>query len=340
MTDRELADRFTVEGDDTLRTMEQHIWVMQKEPKYFARIPQEHHFPALAELAIELDPENYFSLRADLRTVELTLTASTHADRTAWLIDFAPQHILTPEVCEELVTRSPATYRHIPKDKITDELRLIALKANPRLYLSMPEVMEYFDAQFDLPVHEVLIAEAVNRFNKLRDFTLAERNYLKLQNEIALNGSIRATNSVEGGLRVVFLDFDGVIKHPTLHDEWYRDSVALIKFLCIKTNAKIVVASTWKLVKGHDFFRRIFGELYIGVTPHGGRAFCPKEIEVTRYLAAHDVAHWIAIDDKADEYPKTSDRLVHTVEGKFTVEHCKTALKLLREGKGLSIHDQ
>ena len=118
-------------------------------------------------------------------------------------------------------------------------------------------------------------------------------------------------------VKILFLDFDGVLvtdKHLEIlaaNDISLRDCygakfdpecVELLKQIIDKTNARIVVASTWKMELGLDGIRRMWQERHlpgviIGVTPdidpiHRGE-------EIAAWLDAYGEACRYAIIDDA-----------------------------------------
>lgn len=132
-------------------------------------------------------------------------------------------------------------------------------------------------------------------------------------------------------MKIIFLDIDGIIKNPTNHSEWFSESIMLIIDLCVRTNSRIVIASNWKLLKGTEFFNSMLNGMVIGATPdiHAPAAEHCKELEVLDYLKLHEVDDWIAIDDRAYEYPRTAHKLVLVEGGRFTSEDFNECLKRL-----------
>lgn len=59
-------------------------------------------------------------------------------------------------------------------------------------------------------------------------------------------------------MKVIFLDFDGVI--TTMKSRWNlcKEKMELVKEIVDKTDAKIVISSSWR----HSTFRKYFGLYY------------------------------------------------------------------------------
>ncbi len=51
---------------------------------------------------------------------------------------------------------------------------------------------------------------------------------------------------------VIFLDIDGVLKHPTQH-VWYPEAIACMNAYCNHNNIDIVISSTWRRLKTLSF---------------------------------------------------------------------------------------
>jgi len=120
-------------------------------------------------------------------------------------------------------------------------------------------------------------------------------------------------------MKVIFLDFDGVI--TTLKSGWRLDNEKqlLIKQICDATCAKIVMSSSWRwyslektieYLKGHDKHPFILFDYLIDVTSrmysfkHGEREkhyTIPRGVEIQRWLEEHDeVTNYVILDDDTD----------------------------------------
>lgn len=124
-------------------------------------------------------------------------------------------------------------------------------------------------------------------------------------------------------MKVIFLDFDGVI--TTLKSNWTIDDkkVELVKEICDITGAKIVISSSWRrytleatieaitkqeTVRGHkpfsypdlivDVTSRMYGFKYGNKETHYG--IC-RGVEIDRWLWEHrDVTNYVILDDDSD----------------------------------------
>ncbi|MBB4043837.1 HAD domain-containing protein [Bacteroides reticulotermitis] len=124
-------------------------------------------------------------------------------------------------------------------------------------------------------------------------------------------------------MKVIFLDFDGVI--TTLKSKWHIDleKCAIVKDICDATGAKIVISSSWRrysleqTIKAITDEERAFSnppfpipEYVIDVTSrmygfkHGEKEkHCrlQRGNEIERWLSEHsDVTHYVILNDKSD----------------------------------------
>ena len=125
-------------------------------------------------------------------------------------------------------------------------------------------------------------------------------------------------------MRIVFLDFDGVVNICRREGSSMFDEQAMHRLhtLCNQTAAKIVVSSSWRetfsLEKLHDFFEPDeLRDLVIGVTPVVAQPKFPPYIkgirqrEVEAWLSSFGgEVEWIALDDAADLFDKGCPWLV------------------------------
>ena len=126
-------------------------------------------------------------------------------------------------------------------------------------------------------------------------------------------------------MKVIFLDFDGVI---TTHKSQYRldkDKMELVKRICDETDAYIVISSSWRRFTLEDTIKDITDtsswyvpvpftpiERVVGVTSRmysfkGGdnKYKChytlPRGVEIERYLRENeDIDKYVILDDDAD----------------------------------------
>ena len=69
--------------------------------------------------------------------------------------------------------------------------------------------------------------------------------------------------------KCIFLDFDGVIN--TQNDMFDKNAVANLRRLLVRTDAKVVISSTWRL-QGMEYIKQLWQEYHlpgevIGLTP-------------------------------------------------------------------------
>lgn len=142
-------------------------------------------------------------------------------------------------------------------------------------------------------------------------------------------------------MKIIFLDIDGVICTYRSHFanagsglmlDWDATSCDLLRVLCRRTDARIVVSSTWRLGHHHDdLFRQLrkynlFDHLFaspredsLGV--HWRTASIPGQVrgvEVDEWLTRHSaVSNYVILDDSTDFLPHQMERFVNTehVEG-------------------------
>jgi hypothetical protein len=141
-------------------------------------------------------------------------------------------------------------------------------------------------------------------------------------------------------MKILFLDFDGVLNHDRLFnaklvDEvtfFDRAAVARVNTILAQSGAKVVVSSSWRHAYDVDALRAILeshgfsGEI-VGVTPELHR---PRGLEICAWLEEHEhVETFVIVDDEDDMFP-VADRLVQTsFEEGLLDEHVEAALRLL-----------
>jgi hypothetical protein len=110
-----------------------------------------------------------------------------------------------------------------------------------------------------------------------------------------------------GAMRVLFLDFDGVV-HPgpgvdTKLGHWVW-LPALTRLLAGHPDVRVVVHSTWRYDYDLDELRELLGSLgarVVGVTPRGQRW---DSIEWWMSQNYKMVRSWRVLDDAPDEFPE------------------------------------
>jgi hypothetical protein len=108
------------------------------------------------------------------------------------------------------------------------------------------------------------------------------------------------------GMKVIFLDIDGVLnckKTPNPRKLPYIvDSKLLKRFesLLERTDAKVVLSSTWRYDPAGLFSAKHWGVPFVGITPDMPKQ--PRRNEVLAWLKEHpDVDRYAVIDDEDDE---------------------------------------
>jgi len=120
-------------------------------------------------------------------------------------------------------------------------------------------------------------------------------------------------------MKVIFLDFDGVI--TTLKSGWKLDNEKqlLIKQICDSTGAKIVISSSWRrydlgrtiaCLENHHKNSFVLFDYLIDVTAimysfkHGERENhykAPRGVEIQQWLEEHEeVTNYVILDDDTD----------------------------------------
>lgn len=155
-------------------------------------------------------------------------------------------------------------------------------------------------------------------------------------------------------MKILFLDIDGVLngtedwvemvlfKHP--HNKGVevlnRTKLALLYNIVSRTDAKIVVSSTWRLHYtiaelialfnercGREFFS---SEMIIDRTPEG-HAHTIRGHEVAAWLQEHpEVTQYVILDDNSDFLPEQKPNFVMTnTRTGMTYENMKSAIAIL-----------
>ena len=148
-------------------------------------------------------------------------------------------------------------------------------------------------------------------------------------------------------MKVIFLDFDGVI--TTEKSKWKLDldKMKLVKEICDKTGSKIVISSSWRtnnlestikyitdtsnyFVGEHPF---LMPELVVGIT---GRMFYqnysfPRGVEVMCYQYDHpEIDNYVILDDDNDFLISQKDNYIRTdAYNGINEEDVKKAIEIL-----------
>lgn len=180
-------DIFRVEVDLTPRTEEQHIWMLRKDHNYLLKIAVAEQTQAIADVAIELHPENYVFLRDDLKSPELTLLAIR---ASGGIIQVVPYDQITQALCKEAVQQRALNYQYLPKEFQTDEIKKQALQSNIAVIRHMPKVKAYWDERFDHPIYPILINNALKQYDKFYELTEKELAHIRLIHEAAIQNGL------------------------------------------------------------------------------------------------------------------------------------------------------
>lgn len=157
-------------------------------------------------------------------------------------------------------------------------------------------------------------------------------------------------------MKIVFLDFDGVI--TTLKSNWTLDKkkMELVKCICDETGAKIVISSSWRRYTladtieelttnqtktGHEPF--LMPEYIVDVTArmyafkHGTREIhygLDRGVEIDRWLWEHpEVTNYVILDDDGDMLLSQKNNFIktHALRG-ISKRDVERAIKILNSG--------
>ena len=158
-------------------------------------------------------------------------------------------------------------------------------------------------------------------------------------------------------MKIIFLDIDGVIKEDYSGAPFLDESLSLLKSVVDRTDAKIVMSSTWKtkyknfVENGYKTDIEDIRRLYDVLTKHGLAIYdgtplyriektVRRPTEIKEYLCnAKNIENFCIIDDRDEfEWDELTDNLVLTRLGKdengkklahFTEEHAEKAIEIL-----------
>jgi len=155
-------------------------------------------------------------------------------------------------------------------------------------------------------------------------------------------------------MRVVFLDFDGVLNNSSsMFTNTYMPgalaerlinanpdpvSVKLLDYLLIHTDARIVVSSSWRNgCRSHlelqeilrDAFKLTHWDRVIGMTQYSTRVI--RGVEIDNWVQAHpEITHYVIIDDDSDMMDHQQEHFVHTNHDHgFKIKDCEQAFACL-----------
>ena len=133
-------------------------------------------------------------------------------------------------------------------------------------------------------------------------------------------------------MKVIFLDFDGVITTEASGYKIDNDKCKLVEKICIATGAKIVISSSWRRRKLCDTLDEIGWNFYlkkyvIGQTPVRDME---RYIEISNWLSCVVVDNFIVIDDDVFSAPFIEKHLIRTDGYKgISEQDVEQAIKLL-----------
>jgi len=138
-------------------------------------------------------------------------------------------------------------------------------------------------------------------------------------------------------MKVIFLDFDGVITTPESHYELCPKKMALLKKIVDATDAKIVISSSWRRTNLEDTIKHItdtgnpfvknnpfiLADKVVGIThrmfgfihPHKDRhCKIPRGVEINAWVFEHemDIESYVILDDDDDMLYIQRNRFIHT----------------------------
>lgn len=110
---------------------------------------------------------------------------------------------------------------------------------------------------------------------------------------------------------IIFLDIDGVLKHPT-KNSWYPEAVACLNAYCSHNNIDIVISSTWRLIKDIEFFNKILNNRVVGITRDLSDVYkeYTRHYECNDYVVENHIINYVMIDDKPSEYYEHSRNVI------------------------------
>lgn len=123
-------------------------------------------------------------------------------------------------------------------------------------------------------------------------------------------------------MKLIFLDFDGVLNRfdePESYRKLSKSCVENLNFLIEKSEAKIIISSTWRRIHSLSDLRQImknagfrFPQSIIGETPCGGPTR-GREIEKVLEMSGgrYEPCVFVILDDDSDMEP-FMDRLIQT----------------------------
>lgn len=129
--------------------------------------------------------------------------------------------------------------------------------------------------------------------------------------------------------KILFLDIDGVLTSGrTGYQNWDIYSTTFLKWLCEKTNTKIVVSSTWRCNRDRKFFTDIFGDDII----HNDWKTPWDLLDFTINCRGDEIKKWL------DKHPEITEYVILDDDNDFLEEH-QEHLVLTNSQEGMSYKD-
>ena len=124
---------------------------------------------------------------------------------------------------------------------------------------------------------------------------------------------------------IIFLDFDGVLSTPSSGYSFILSKCVLVKQLCIETNARIVLSTSWRhetleeTISSNNLQNWILAEFCIDVLPtlyisndkYEDKVDCPRGVEILSWLMNNDYNNYVIFDDVDTMLLSQSTHFVH-----------------------------
>lgn len=146
-----------------------------------------------------------------------------------------------------------------------------------------------------------------------KDYVL---EYLKSDGYYNSNDELFAQN-------VIFIDIDGVF--TSARTGWYNFDIYAVNFIrwvCEKSNSKLVVSSTWRKNHNYNFFASIFGEEYLHkhfrttslrtIYNDYDISKFRRGLEIDCWLKLHNVNQYLILDDDSDMLDEQKSNFIKT----------------------------
>jgi len=141
---------------------------------------------------------------------------------------------------------------------------------------------------------------------------------------------------------IIFLDVDGVLNSAEsigkrgVHLDAVK--VALVRKICQKTNARVVISSSWRYLYSLKTLQAMLWavglsrDLVVDCIPHEIKGSRGSSIKA--WLQKHYTQSYVIIDDSNDMLPEQQERFVHTsFDTGMTRADMNKAIEILRKGQ-------